>query len=321
MANRKDGKKPVTVPGLDDLLGLSENSVADLAELRRLNNLKIQNELTDEQLSAGFKNLLALRREVQPKSKPLLRRWASVAAAIPIIAFIGVWMLWLRQTQVNIITYSSGSRMPNSVEIASAQDNEIVKARVEGLDLRLRGVTGLAAKSNADILTVSLQSGFLEAEYHAEMNRKKLAILAGDTQFTVVGTRFFIQMAGDEVRLVVTHGKVGIKRLGYTYEVGEGSMWSNRTGKVLRLSPIQIGAYQEKFETVNLALSEIDPAEDQAEVIATHKKSRVKVSLKLGQVISGSLIREDDEAVMLKTNQGRELRIVRSEITKIERAP
>ena len=317
MANNNEGKKPTDIPGLDDLLGLSADKVADLAAYRRLNALKKSEELSDERLAAGFEDLLQ-RRKAAPKVRRIpVIPWVAVAATVTIAVFAGLWLMRNQESETAIVvannTVTGVERSNGAVKTA---ENQIVIARVEDLDLRIRGVNGLIAKSGADTLSMSLQSGFLEANYHPGKKRKKLVLAVGDTRFIVIGTRFFVQAAAGDVRLVVSEGKVGVERRGAAYEVSAGMMWSEKTESVAPVTGEQLVSYTKKFEDVKTPAKEIDPV---APVIKEVPKKQARVILKLGQVISGVVISEDAEAVVLRTSQGRELRIARSEIEKVER--
>lgn len=323
MASNNEEKKPADIPGLDDLLGLSEGKTADLTAYRRLNSLKKSEELSDERLALGFQDLLK-RRQAAPKKRSIpATRWVAAAAGVTIALFAGLWLMRGREGEAAIIVANQTSvGVEHSNGAVKTSENQIVSARVEDLDLRIRGVNGLTAKSGTDTLSVSLQSGFLEANYHPGTNRKKLVIAVGDTRFRVIGTRFFVQAAAGDVRLVVSEGKVGVERRGAAYEVSAGKMWSEKTEAVAPVTGEQLVSYTKKFEDVKTPAKEIDPVapviKDAPKNSETPKK-QTRVILKLGQVISGVVIGEDAEAVILRTSQGRELRIARSEIARVER--
>ncbi|MBX3721950.1 MAG: FecR domain-containing protein [Turneriella sp.] len=316
MANEE--KKAGNIPGLDDLLGLSGSEPADLAAYRRLQALKKSAELSDEQLAAGFEDLLA-RRQAATKVKSFpAARWGAVAAAVGISVFAGFWLLRGGQADTPIVVEGAPAADRTGGALKT-HDTQLVSARVEDLDLRIRGVNGLTAKSDSAALNISLQSGFLEANYHPGEKRKKLTIAVGDTRFFIVGTRFFVQAMAGQVSLVVSEGKVGVERQGKTYDVSAGNTWSDKTESVMPVTEQQLVSYTKKFEDMKTPVTEIQPVAKEAPKPTEKPKSRTRVILKLGQVISGTLVGEDAEAIVLKTAQGRELRIARSEIEKIER--
>lgn len=322
MASNNDEKKPADIPGLDDLLGLSEGKTADLTAYRRLNSLKKGEELSDERLALGFEDLLK-RRQSAPKKRSIpATRWVAAAAGVTIALFAGLWLMRARDTEATIVVQNNGAGIERSRGAVKTAENQLINARVEDLDLRMRGVNGLTAKTGSDTLSVTMQSGFLEANYHPGANRKKLAITVGGTRFRVIGTRFFVQATGGEVKLVVSEGKVGVERQGSSYEVSAGKMWSDKAEAVTPVTGEQLATYTQKFEDVKTPAKEIDPiasAVKEAPKTQDKPKKQARVILKLGQVISGILVGEDEEAVVLRTAQGRELRIARSEIEKVER--
>jgi hypothetical protein len=315
-------KEQQPVSGLDNLLGLSAgNTTADLGSYRYLKRLKSAETLSDDAVARGFTDLLqrrdAARVQVVPRRSPW---WGYGAAAAVAVVAVSAFLL-LRTSgpkTAEILTADSGAKI--KAEGVSFPEQKLVAAKIEAVDLKIRGVSGFSAQSTASELLIRFDSGFLNIEYHPGAERKKLILQVRDTTFTVTGTKFFVQ-AGNDVRLVVTEGSVAAKSRERSVVVSTAETWTPAALAVRKLTPIETETYVRNFSDTAQKPAEITLPDPDAKPQPDAGKKRVKVYLNLGQVVSGSLAGEDAETVTISVTGGKVVKISRQEIEKIERLP
>lgn len=314
-----------TIPGLGELLGtLPDDKPADLAAYRKLQALKRPPSLTDSDIARGFEDLLA--RRAQAKRGKTLRWPLYGAIAASALVAVSVTFMYLRPSAAapEIVTaeVAGGKTKATGIEFPA---DRLVTAKIEDVDIQFRGVSGFSAISKNNELELKLDSGFLNVAYHPGPNRKKLTILTRGSSFSVTGTKFFID-ATTGVRLVVTEGRVVAAKDGKIAEVTHAETWTAAHGRVQKLLPQQLNAYTSGFADTGKKPHELEaiavagttplapPVQQRGPAV-----NRVRLHLGLGQIVSGTLVSEDAEAVNVTTSGGKTLRISRSEIEKIER--
>ncbi len=316
-------KEQQPVSGLDNLLGLSpDNAPADLGAYRNLKRLKAADGLSDEAVAKGFADLLQRRQAAKVETPPPRRLWRyGTAAAVALVA-VSAFLL-LRDSgpkTAEILTADGATKI--KAEAVSFPEQKLVAAKVETVDLKIRGVSGFSAQSSASELRIKFDSGFLNVEYHPGPERKKLILQVRDTTFTVTGTKFFVQ-ATNEVRLVVTEGSVAAQSRERSVVVSTAETWTPAAPAVRHLTPAETETYVKNFSDTTKKTAEITLPEAgvQPKPEPTPTRKRVKVHLNLGQVVSGTLAGEDADTLTISVAGGKVVKISRQEIEKIERLP
>lgn len=313
-------KEQKPVQGLDELLGLQNDAApSDLTAYRRLAQLKGKDTVSQDLLAKGYEDLLR-RREAR---NVITRRRSTwwMPGSIAALALVAVSTILLTRTPAPTVAAITAAELGENVaaqNIALAE-NKLVSAKIETVDLQFRGVTGFSALSTRDELMLRFDAGFLNIEYQPDSHRKRLVVKVRDTTFTVTGTKFFVQ-ATPEVRLVVTEGRVLAEVAGKKSEVTQAEMWTETQQTVQKISQEQKDAYAKSFADTSKGVSQISISSVAEKTAPPARKDlkRVRLHLGLGQIISGTLTAEDSESVSIVTSSGKQLRISRSEIEKVE---
>jgi transmembrane sensor len=142
------------------------------------------------QALAGNTDLAPLR------SRTRWLRWALAASIFLGIALSLTLALWPRGSM-----YRTAIGKTQTVPIS------------DGSRVTLNTDTRLRVAVNDDRRTVDLQQGEAFFEVVADP-RRPFVVTAADQRIIVLGTEFAVRRAGNEVRVVVTEGKVQIERLG-----------------------------------------------------------------------------------------------------------
>lgn len=80
----------------------------------------------------------------------------------------------------------------------------------DGSVVELKSDAEIAVDFNGPLRRVSLHKG--EAHFQVVKNSRPFVVVAGDIEFRAVGTAFAVQVAGQQVELLVTEGRVAVEK-------------------------------------------------------------------------------------------------------------
>ena len=85
----------------------------------------------------------------------------------------------------------------------------------------------------------AIEKGRVSLAVPAQKPARRLAIIAGPYLMSVAGTRFHLEVTGNEVGLEVEEGEVDIWRKGHVVRVGAGESWKGPSGAVGRRAALR----------------------------------------------------------------------------------
>lgn len=254
--------------------------------------------------------VLRRRDQAEADRQRFRRVWAPAATAAVALVAVGIFFINRQPAEV--------APLVQAIEMVPGKSRDLMIA--DSLRIHMRSGANVTQKLEGTALTIKADTVAALFDFEPNEKLRSVKIETARATFSVIGTRFIVEADKDKSFLAVESGAVRVVVDGKDGVIRGGEFWSrgkngDRSGKTGTPGAKLFEAFAQDREI----LAFVSAVQGETEKPAPQAERRVAVTLKSGSVVSGVLISETAEGIVMRT-ANQVLRFSKEEIAGIHYA-
>lgn len=236
--------------------------------------------------------VLRRRDQAEADRRRFRRVWAPAAAAAVALLAVGIFFINRKPAEV--------APLAQVVDLVPGKPKTLVIA--DSLRIHIRSGANFIQKLEGTALSIRADAVSALFDFEPNAKLRSVKIETPRATFSVIGTRFIVEADKDKSFLAVESGAVQVWVEGKDGVIRGGEFWTrNKNGERSGKSGAPGAKLFEAFARDREILAFVSAVQGEAEKPPAEPERRVTVTLKSGSVVSGVLISQTAEGVVMRT--------------------